>query len=90
MVAADLGDLLQAALDAAQPYGLRFASTVSVLPPAAENCIFDAAIDRVLDAARVEGFDVRGIRMLHGPERASLDEWATCSPANFCLTQPTA
>ena len=75
MVAADLGDLLQAALDAAQPYGLRFASTVSVLPPAAENCIFDAAIDRVLDAARVEGFDVRGIRMLHGPERASLDEW---------------
>lgn len=73
--ASGMGELLQAALDAALPHGLRFASTVSVLPPAAENCIFDAPLDSVLDAARAGGLDVRGIRMLHGPERASLDEW---------------
>lgn len=71
----DLGDLLQAALDAALPHGLRFASTVSVLPPATENCIFDAPLDRVLEAAGQGGLEVRGMRMLHGPERASLDEW---------------
>ena len=72
---ADLGDLLQAALDAALPHGLRFASTVTVMPPASENCFFDAPLDRVLEAAGQSGLDVRGIRMLHGPERASLDEW---------------
>ena len=70
-----VGDLLQVALDAALTHGLRFASTVSVLPPTAENCIFDAPIDRVLEAAGQNGLVMRGIRMLHGPERASLDEW---------------
>ena len=73
--ASSMGDLLQAALETAQPHGLRFASTVTVLPPAAENCIFDASLDQVLEAFRVKGLEVRGIRMLHGPERASLDEW---------------
>lgn len=73
--AASMGDLVQSALDAALPHGLRFVSTCSVLPPAPENCIFDAPLDRVLDAARASGLAVRSIRMLHGPERASLDEW---------------
>lgn len=75
LAASGMGNLLQAALDAARPHGLRFASTVTVLPPAAENCIFDAPIDEVLESARASGLDVRGIRMLHGSERASLDEW---------------
>ena len=75
VTASGMGDLLQAALDAALPHGLRFASTFSVLPPATENCIFDAPLDRVLETASASGLDVRGIRMLHGPERASLDEW---------------
>ena len=70
-----MADLLQAALDAALPCGLRFVSTFSVLAPTMENCIFDAPLDRVLQAAGDGGLDVRGIRMLHGPERASLDEW---------------
>ena len=75
VAASAMGDLLQAALDAALPHGLRFASTLSVLPPATENCIFDEPLDRVLEAASASGLAVRGIRMLHGPERASLDEW---------------
>ena len=78
-----MGELLQAALDAARPHGLRFASTCAVLPPAAENCIFDAPIDRVLDAASASGLVVRGIRMLHGPERASLDEWGDMLAREF-------
>ena len=73
--AVDMGELMQAALDAARPHGLRFAGTFSVLAPTVENCVFDASLDRVLAAAGQDGLDVRGIRMLHGPERASLDEW---------------
>ena len=70
-----LGDLLQAALEAAQPHGLRFVGVCSVLAPHAENCILDAPLDKILAAASARGLAVRGIRMLHGPERASLDEW---------------
>lgn len=73
--ASSMGNLLQVALDAARPHGLRFASTFAVLPPSAENCIFDAPFDHVLEAFGVSGPAVRGIRMLHGRERASLDEW---------------
>jgi len=70
-----MGNPLQAALEAAQPHGLRFVGTCSVLAPHAENCIFDAPLDKILAAASARGLVVRGIRMLHGPERASLDEW---------------
>ena len=87
--AVNMGDLLQAALDAALPNGLRFASTFSVLAPTTENCIFDAPLDRVLEAAGADGLVVRGIRMLHGPERASLDEWGDMFARElWCGTAP--
>lgn len=71
-----LGALMQAALEGAAPYGLRFAGSCSVLAPAAENCVFAAPLEAALTAAAsAHGLTVRAIRMLHGPERASLDEW---------------
>jgi hypothetical protein len=67
---------MEAAIAAAVPYGLRFAGSCSVLPPHVENCIFDAPLEKALDAAaHAHDVAVRAIRMLHGPERASLDEW---------------
>lgn len=71
-----LGALMDTAIAAAAPHGLRFVGCCSVLPPAAENCVFDAPLEKALDtAAHAHDVAVRAIRMLHGPERASLDEW---------------
>ena len=71
-----MGALAQAALEAAAPHGLRFVYSCSVLAPEAKNCIFDAPLEKTLGvAARTHGLTARAIRMLHGPERASLDEW---------------
>ena len=79
-----LGALMQAAIDGAAPHGLRFAVSCSVLPPRAENCIFDAPLDKTLSAAAgANGLTVRGIRMLHGPERASHDEWGDMLAREF-------
>ena len=59
-----MGNPLQAALEAAQPHGLRFVGTCSVFAPHAENCIFDAPLDKILAAASARGLVVRGIRMV--------------------------
>ncbi|WP_297891957.1 acyltransferase domain-containing protein [uncultured Desulfovibrio sp.] len=71
-----LGALMESAIAAAVPHGLRFVGSCSVLPPEAKNCIFDAPLEKAMDAAaHAHGVAARAIRMLHGPERASLDEW---------------
>lgn len=71
-----LGVLMEAAIAAAVQHGLRFVGSCSVLPAEVKNCIFDAPLETVMDAAaHAHGVAVRAIRMLHGPERASLDEW---------------
>ena len=71
-----LGALMEAAIAAAAPHGLRFVGSCSVLAAEAKNCIFDAPLEKALEAAaRDHGLAARAVRMLHGPERASLDEW---------------
>lgn len=79
-----LGALVRAAMDAAVPHGLRFAVNCSILHPAAENCFFDAPLEKALGAAaHALGLSVRGIRMLQGPERASLNEWGDMLAREF-------
>ena len=71
-----LGALMEAAIAAAAPHGLRFVGSCSVLAAEAKNCIFDAPLEKALEAAaRDHGLAARAVRMLHGPGRASLDEW---------------
>lgn len=67
--------VLRAALEAALPHGLRFVYSCAVLPPEPVQCVFDGPLEAVVDMAREKGLDARSIRMLHGEERASLDEW---------------
>lgn len=71
----NLGNALRTVLEAALPHGLRCVCCCSVLPPEPAQCVFDGPLEAVLDAAREKGLDVRSIHMLHGEERASLDEW---------------